>query len=298
MKKVIVCTVFLLLAVSTARAGVVNLKNGDKITGKIIEETNEDITIESEVLGTFMIEREYIKDYMTDSQMATKQVAEKEEAQKWKRKVSVGLSKLGGNDQEFDATISLSANRKTDDNETTIKVSKSYEETDGKLDNKEFDGLLRHAYNFGEAKKWFHFGKLEVKKNLDQNIDWRITPSTGIGYWFADEDDFKAMADVGIGFENTRYRDGTKSEGEAVIVPHGYIEKTFDNKMKLSEDLTIYPSLEETSEFRVVSETALSHPLNDRTDITITFKDEYDSAPKGGKKKNDTSLTTSVDVSF
>jgi len=66
----------------------------------------------------------------------------------------------------------------------------------------------RYAYSFSEEMKWYHFYKIEGSQDRFANVDSRITPSSGLGYWFSDEDDYKAMVESALGYEHTSYVDG------------------------------------------------------------------------------------------
>ncbi len=102
--------------------------------------------------------------------------------------------------------------------------------------------MARYAYSFGGDLKWYNFYKLEADEDYFADIDYRLTPSTGVGYWFSDTDDLKAMAEMGLGYQYTNYRIEVKSTGEPVLVPRIFIDKRLIAKLHLSEDLTAYPS--------------------------------------------------------
>ena len=64
------------------------LNNGDRITGQIIEETEESITIDTEALGTLTIE----KTFLEKEEVVPEPAEEAPEESPWKRKFSVGYS--------------------------------------------------------------------------------------------------------------------------------------------------------------------------------------------------------------
>lgn len=221
-----------------------------------------------------------------------------QEATEWQRKISIGYSDAGGNTEKSSGSVDLMINRKSPDDELTIKANGYIGRTDKKTDAKKFYGMGRYANSFGESKKWYRFGKVEGSQDKFANIDYRITPSYGLGYWFADQDDFKAKAEMAVGYEFTSYSDTTDDEGEAVLVPSGYLEKKLIGDLRFSQEVTVYPSLEEISEYRLHLETSLTNPINDQMSWKVSLLDDYDSAPKGDVKNNDYRLISAIDISF
>ncbi len=130
------------------------------------------------------------------------------------------------------------------------------------------------------------------------NVDSRITPSSGLGYWFSDEDDYKAMVELALGYEHTSYVDGASDDDEMILIPRGYLEKVLVGNLRLTEDLTLYPSLNEGGEFRLRSQTSLVNPINDRLSWRVSYIDDYDSNPTGGAQKNDYRVVSALDYNF
>ena len=272
----------------------IHLKNGDRISGSIIEETDHKVIIETEAMGQIAIEKDFIK-YEEEKQIDT---AEQGDAPHWQRKASIGYSQTSGNTEASQGSVELSFNRKTGDDEWTGQFKAYLSTSNEKMDAKKFYGMGRYAYSFSRDLKWYNFYKLEADQDHFANIDYRFIPSTGIGYWFSDEEDWKFMAEGALGFEHTNYRDATDSDNEAILIPRGFLEKKLIGSLKFSEDITLYPSISEGGDYRLHSETALINPINDKTSWKVSFIDDYNSSPSGTTKKNDFRLISSIDYVF
>ena len=61
-----------------------------------------------------------------------------------------------------------------------------------------YDGMARYAFSFGKHLAWYNFYAFEAMHDRFANIDWRLTPSTGLGYWFADEAAWKATVELAL----------------------------------------------------------------------------------------------------
>ena len=166
------------------------------------------------------------------------------------------------------------------------------------MDAKKFYGMGRYAFSFRKNKKWYNFYKIEGDQDRFANINYRLLPSTGVGYWFTDRDEWRMMVEGAIGFEHTNYRDGTKSENEVIVIPRDFLETLLIGDLKFSEDITLYPSVSESGEYRLHSESTLIQPISDGLTGKVSFIDDYNSNPSGKTKKNDFRIISSVEYGF
>jgi len=107
-------------------------------------------------------------------------------------------------------------NRKTDSDEWTGQLKAYVSTPDDEMNAKKFYGMGQHAFSYGKDLKWHHFYKLEADQDRSANIDYRLIPSTGVGYWFSDLEDRKLMIEGTIGYGHTNYRYETKSDNEVI----------------------------------------------------------------------------------
>lgn len=268
------------------------LQNGDRITGEIIEQSDTQIRIATKAMGEIVVDAKYVKPKEEPKPQAVV------EESPWDRSISFGYNQTGGNTQKSGANMVLKANRKTDDDEWSFEHRSSYTSSDKKMDSKKFYGMGRYANNFGRDNKKYVFYKVEGDQDRFANIDYRFIPSVGYGYWFYDEDDFKLLAETAVGYQYTNYRDDTKSSGEAVIIPRAYLEKVLMHDLKLTQDLVLYPSLDDMEALRFHSDTSLVYALKDGLSLKFSFIDDYNSMPSGSSKKNDYQLVTMLEYAF
>ena len=215
----------------------------------------------------------------------------------WERELSVGFTQATGNTQNSQLTGIFEADKKTEEDQVTLKASTLYSATNKKMDGQKHNASVRYALNFMD-NPYYVFYKFSVEHDKFSNIDYRMLPTAGIGYWFSDTDDWKAMAEVGFGLEHINYSDTTKERTDAILVPRAFFEKAVFEKAKVSQDITLFPSLEESDDFRVVTETRFTNPLSDNMSLRFSFIDEFNSNPTGESKKNDTRTVLSIVYSF
>jgi len=299
-KQGLILMAVLILSVNSF-AGEVFLKNGDKISGTVVEDTYHQVTIDTEAMGEITIAKEFVDKVVTEEQMAAEEPPApppEEEYVEWTRKITLGYTQSGGNTDDSSFAGELFISQKTEDDERTAKITSFISTTNDELDARKYYGMLRYAINFGYEKEWFNFYKIEWDQDRFANIDYRVTPSAGIGYWFSDEEDYKLLAEAALGWGYTKYYDGTESEGEMVLIPRGYFFKKIYGELAFIEDVTLYPSLEDFNRYRIHSETSLTQPISDNVAWKLSFIDDYNSSPSGSSKKNDYKLISSIDYNF
>ncbi|MBU4311529.1 MAG: DUF481 domain-containing protein [Candidatus Omnitrophica bacterium] len=274
----------------------VYLKNGDRISGKVIWEDDSQIKIDNNIIGIVSIKRTDVKDivYYEESKISE---AKGEKPGIWLRDISIGYDKSSGNTKNSNLTVRLYGNRKTDADEFTIKGDMFYSSADNKMDAQKWYGMVRYAYSFHKSK-WYNFYKFEGDHDRFANIDYRLIPSVGIGYWFFDTPAWKAMTELGIGLEHTNFRQGSKNKNEVVLIPRVFFEKGIFDKSRITQDIILYPSLTESGEYRLHSETAFISPINKKLSLCFSFIDDYNSNPCKDTKKNDTRFISSLSYSF
>jgi hypothetical protein len=214
--KTIFFILLFLCAVQAARAEEFNLKNGDRITGTVVEEAEDFIVIDTKFMGQVKLNKEFIRE-----------LGEKKEAGilngdvpdvVWDRRVSIGYNRSTGNTNSSELNSSFFVNkRRARVDEATLEGSLYYSSSDRKMDAQKWNGSGRYAFSFGSRKKWYNFYKLAVDHDRFADVDYRLLPSSGVGHWFYDTDPLKVMSEAGIGYEYTDYRDSDNDSKETVL---------------------------------------------------------------------------------
>jgi len=275
------------------------LKNNDKITGRIISQDGATITLETEALGVVTVKKEFIKEAAQEEQASKTTTLTEESAPKlWSRDFSAGYNLSAGNTEKSQLATSFTANRKTDHNELTFKAEGFYSSTDKRMDSQRYAGMARYAFSFGDSLKWYNFYKFEADHDYFSNIDYRLIPSTGAGYWFSDREDFKLMTELGAGYEYTDYRDGTEATGEGIIIPRVFLEKRLIGETRTLSDITLYFPVGDPDAYRLKGETSLISPIDQYWSLKLSVVDEFNNRPGTNTKKNDLRFISSIIYSF
>lgn len=291
----------------TLHAEVLMLTNGDRLTGVIIHTNQESVVMKSDAFGTIAVRHPFIAEQLPDSQVQDILVpktepdreAVKEKPKIWDGKVYGGFNRTRGNTKSTELSGGFLFHRKVEKkNEFHVKADTYYSATDRKMNAQKHLGMVRFAYSFGESKKWYNFYKTEADRDRFANINARITPSSGVGYWFWDKEDLKLMAEAGGGVTHTDYRDETDSETELVLTPRVFGEVKLLDRVTVSEDATMYPSLTDRGEYRLVFDTSGVAQFTDQWGIRVSWINEYNTDPGPDTKEHDMRLVSSLEFSF
>jgi len=298
---VLLLMMFCILA-NNAFADEVYLKNKDKISGEIIEENEDSVSVKTEAMGVILIRKEFVDNIIRPERLAKKDEEEKEPEKpeiSWQREISAGYNTARGNtrNEQFSLNAFVNRNRKHID-EWTFKGNMFYSEANKRMDAQKWYGMGRYAYSFGPRKAWYNFYRLETDHDKFADVYYRLIPASGVGYWFFDLPESKLLAEVGLGLEYTDYYGDKKNTSNLIAVPRLFYEQELFKRAKFTQDIYLYPALTDSGAYRVHSESAFTLSINDSLGLRLSLIDDYNSEPPSDTKKNDLTLMSSLVYSF
>ncbi len=215
----------------------------------------------------------------------------------WKGDIAFGYNQSSGNTEKSSFNISGNLSRMFGRLQGLLKGDVYTSSTNNKLDDQKWFGLIKTSLGLDEKKKWFFSFQLLLDHDRFADIDVRITPSTGFGYWISQKEEWQWNIEAQLGYETTKYRSAVPDDNSAIAVLKTHLGiKVFDHG-KLAEILTYTPSFEGEGN-RLTSETTFSNPLSESLDLNVKFLVDNNSQPAEGKEKTDTRLTTGIKYSF
>ena len=215
----------------------------------------------------------------------------------WDSEMSLGYTRNTGNTQNAQLLGSFEAERKNDQDVLTIKTDTLYSSQNKKMDGQKHAGSVRYGFDLWTAE-WNGFMKFEAEHDKFANIDYRVLPSAGVGYYFADTEEWTFLTEVGLGLEHTEYSNNTKETTDVILIPRVFAKKAIFVNSTISQEVIIYPNLKQGDQYRLRAETRFTNPLSEEMSLRCSFIDEYNSDPAGEANKNDTKLITSIVYSF
>ncbi|MCG8430009.1 MAG: DUF481 domain-containing protein [Candidatus Omnitrophica bacterium] len=218
-------------------------------------------------------------------------------ARDWKTSLSLGYNQQNGNTNKAQLHVTGEFVKDMEHSQFSAGANVLYSQADKKMDSQKWDSTVRYSRDFGDEYRWFNSYQLKVDHDRFADIDYRILPSVGLGYWFWRQDDWKWMAEGSLGYEITSYRSAKPDDEEPVAILRTYLEKQVLENARISEDFSVIPSLEGGGT-RIKSITAFTNPLADNLDLEVKYTLDHDSKPPGGIKKTDSLFTVGVKYTY
>jgi hypothetical protein len=175
-----------------AQADKVRLRNGDVVTGKVIETTDTGIVLEHPVLGRLAIAADQIQARAADDAalppppkpprpglFGTSALAG------WEKQIQLGFTGSSGNSDNQDYLVGVRGNYKDEHKRWQFDSGYFHSSSDGTdTKNQAFAMLLRDFLFTG--KKTFAFASTRYDHDTFQDWDHRLNLAAGAGYSFVD----------------------------------------------------------------------------------------------------------------
>ncbi len=272
----------------STHATTFTLKNGDTLTGTVVEEKNGIIVLQSDLFGTVRFDKKYIKP-------TAPKKTEKKKA--WKKGLALGQTYITGNTESSKFSGTFTADNKQSAYETNLKAKITHGSSDNTMDEQTWYTMARHSRNTGE--RTFVSARLEMDHDYFSDIHWRAIPSVGGGLYLAQSDTFTCMLETGLALEYTEFRSTDDSKTEILASPRLLVKKQFSEKWSASFDSTMYQSLEHMGEYRLNSELTVAHPISQNFSLTFSVVNKYTAKPSdAATKKSDTSFISALNYAF
>lgn len=279
---------FVFCVFAPAYSETVLLSNGDQLKGKIERETTESLFVRHEILGLLEIKKDRISAVKAKPKEKGDLILER------KAGVNYDLSKGNTDTQSVGGDFLLNRNRLWID-EWTLKGSALKQFSGKKSITQRWDASLRYAYTFWE--KYYNFYRLSTEHDYYEGIKLRLTPTTGVGYWFSDTEALKLMTELGLGYEEEFYRPSGRA-GKPILHARAFASKKIGERTEVGTDFYFFPSLRDFADYRSELEAFLKIKISESLGFKLQLKDQYKSRSRNKAKKNDLQLLSGLEYSF
>jgi putative salt-induced outer membrane protein YdiY len=328
--------VSLLLIVNSVRATEIVLKNGDRLSGKIIERTSDAVILETDYAGRLKIDRTYIETISegsattksaeelrpTAAEPAKKAEPEKAAAAKvpvppaalftsgkkrglfmraatgWDGNANLGFSYTSGNSNNIILTTGLRASKSTPNGGVSVYIRSLWNSTKS-------SGILRTTqnaywgggrYDRNINRKFFGFMSYDFERDKPKRLNFRSVVGGGIGHHTIKNENTELELLVGLAWNRTWQTGGDTN------TPEGLGGLTFKHKinsrLKFQNSFTYFQNVTDRTEYRMLYDATVSADVTKRVGIFFSIGDRFNNDPVGVAKKNDFLFTTGLKWNF
>jgi putative salt-induced outer membrane protein YdiY len=217
------------------------------------------------------------------------------ESVKWETSASLGFTLTSGNSDTLLATADITSTRKWDKNELTAAAGLTYGENSGAKNSDSQHISLQ--YNRLLTGKWFAYARAEWMRDSIADIDYRVTISPGVGYYFwkdAKKGFLRAELGPGYVFE----KKGNVSDDYFTIRVAERFEYKFTDSAKMWQSLEFTPDVGDFDNYQAVAEIGVDVTIAKNTGLRAYLQDVFNNNPAAGRDKNDLKLVTALSYKF
>jgi len=318
-----------------AEADEVRLKNGDRLTGKVITMEEGKLVFETTYAGKITIKWAEVSSLKTDKpikvvlsdETALEGVPQPTEEEKMKletdkieeavsfhlaevksinpkvkpavkveARANLGLSSTSGNTETENAYADGEFVARTEKNRYTVGAQYNRAEDEGeKTANR---GLGYTKYDHFLTQKWFLYANASFETDEFQDLDLRTTLGTGVGYQVFETERTNLSLEAGPAYVDQNYDVAEDNDYPAGAWAINFDIYFFDKKVQFFHFDSGFISLEDTKDTLIRTRTGLRLPFYKDLNATIQYNWDRNNNPVPGKEKVDEMLIFSLGYQF
>lgn len=313
--------ILLMLSFMTASADEVHLRNGDRISGKIIRMVEGKLVVKTEYAGEITIDWQQVENLSADEQI--KVVLEDEttlegqilspEAGTIKlgtekleevtafnltdvkainpkvlppvritAKINAGIELESGNSDTDDFEIDATFQARTKKSRYWLGGDFNKEKTDGDLTAKDWTAYANYDYFF--TNKWFSYVRTKFEHDKFADLDLRSTFGAGPGYQFFESDTLNLSFGAGPGYIDENFIVASDNSFVSLEWIVNYDQYFYSKLFQLFHNSDGYLSLENTDNWIVNTRQGIRFPLYKGFTATLQYSYDYDNEPSADAK--------------
>lgn len=213
---------------------------------------------------------------------------------KWEKSAGVGVTATTGNTDSVLFTANITALKKWEKNEVRLGADGAYGENDSVKNAESARGYGQYNRLFNERVYGYLRGELSHDAIAD--VDYRLTLSPGLGYYFIKKPVTTLSGEVGPGFIHEKQ--GGKEDSYMTLRLAERFEHKFNERVRLWQSLEVLPQVDDWGNFLLNFEIGIESKLTEKLALRLFAVDTYDNEPAPGRKENDLKVVTSLNYAF
>jgi putative salt-induced outer membrane protein YdiY len=328
----IVSLALLLSAPAVGQGVILHLKNGDRISGRIVSESTNSVRLTNNFLGSFEVplgeisRREVVAPPapLTNAPVvvtastnvvapSTNVVAAPKPAKPPMSPANPEATPIASTPSNWKHDLRFGVNLRyaTTDSHEFLSILKStygkqpfrhifdvnfkYGRVEGALSANSLAASEKTEYQITPKSYVFNLiggGYDEIRK-----IDYQFEVGPGFGLELLKLTNFVWKSEIGFNYQQQNRADDTRQNTYSVRIAEIFAWRVWD---KLTADFKVefFPNLDEFGEYRLRIESTLRYPISNRLSINLDVIDLYDTRPPQNVSRNDLQIRSTIGVTF
>jgi len=212
----------------------------------------------------------------------------------WVTSASLGLTLTRGNSETLLVTANVLTEKKWLQNEVRLGADGAYGEDHDTKNTESIHGFGQ--YNRLFTDRFYAYFKGDILHDAIAAIDYRITLSPGVGYYFIKNESTTLSGEIGPGWIYEQL-DG-RTHDYFVLRVAERLEHKLNDRVRVWESVEFLPQVDRWGNYIINSEVGIDTAITKKTSLKVFAVDTYDSEPAPDRKKNDLKLVAAVGYKF
>jgi len=310
-----------LLAPCVAGADELVLKNGDKVTGKVVGLAGGKLSFETPYAGVLKVDWGQVVSLKTDAKVAvklkTQEVVEgkivpggegrlKVESEgaaqpvvvemgsvthlnqppaRWHGSLTLSVKTTDGNTNTATGLLAGEGTRATEEDLFLIRFIFRYGERDNEIQERNGYGLAKYQRNLLE--KMYGFASVELLSDKFKDLQLGTVLAAGFGYELVKKDKMDLTVEAGIAYFDNNFYALQEDESHVGARASVRLRVALPLGFEFKDLFTYYPNFEESGDWQIRNEATLGTALGGGWSLLAGMISEYDHKPADGLEELD-----------
>ena len=299
-----------LTSLGAAENLVLELRNGDRVTGLLVAETAADLVLSNAwsqaltVAKAGILNRTVMPDAAATNRMpdvagplpvepATNRTAV--HSTNWHGDLQAGMNLHQGerDNQLYYARLKLEYVTRRLHNSTDLSVE--YGKTDGIASAQRVEGSWKTEYDL--RTRLYAYNYFNGASDRVRRMDLRYQDGPGFGYHVFARTNLALSFEAGANYEAEYHADRTAEDGFNMRLGENFTWRLAP-RFALDQKVEFYPEFRVLDDFRLRAEVTLKYLLTGRLTLNLTALDQYDRTPVQGVQPNDLQMRSAIGWTF
>jgi putative salt-induced outer membrane protein YdiY len=221
----------------------------------------------------------------------------------WDISATAGATLTRGNSETLALSANIAAIKKWANNEINLGADGVYGESEVERDDgsKYTDRTAASVHGFAQynrlfTERFFGYFRVDALNDAEADINYRVSLSPGVGYYFIKEPKLTLRGELGPGYVFEDLGGETDDYATLRVAERG--EWKITERAKIWESVEYVPQVDDFANYVVNAEIGLDTAITKKLSQVTFLQDTYRSRPAEGRENNDLKLVAGIKYRF
>jgi len=213
----------------------------------------------------------------------------------WESSVGFGFTLTRGNSDTMLAAANLQTRRRTQADEISLGADGAYGENNSVQNVNTAHGFSQYNHLFSE--RFFGYLRADALHDEIANLQYRITLSPGVGYYFLRQTNNSLAGEFGPAMVFQQL--GSQGENYVTLrVAERFEHKFTENSARVWEAVEILPQIDRFDNYIVNAQAGIEAAISKKVSLQISLQDNFVNEPAPGRQQNDLRIVSGLKYRF